>query len=131
MVLNINPDIVCAIISRAKEFFAKEEVAFPNDPEDADQNDDWYFALFEDFKDDLTFTELQTSIADLEPDQQAALVALLWIGRGDFDAKEWDDAFNQAKESWNKRTADYLLSKPLLPSYLEEGLEQLGYHCDQ
>lgn len=127
--LNLSTDIICTIISKAREFFAKEEVAFP-DEDDKDQSDDWYFALLADFKDDLTFTELKLSINGLEPDQQASLVALFWLGRGDYEVKEWEDAIAEAKRNWNKRTADYLLSKPLLPSYLEEGLTQLGFRCD-
>lgn len=128
--LNISTDIVCAIILKSKEFFAKEEVAFPSDPNDQNQNDDWYFALLNDFQDDLTFVELKTRIADLEPDQQAALVALLWIGRGDYDAKEWQEALAEAKRVWTVRTPEYLLSKPLLPSYLEEALNQFGFSCE-
>ena len=31
-------------------------------------------------------------IADLDEDEAAGLVALLWIGRGDFEAKDWEDA---------------------------------------
>jgi hypothetical protein len=129
LMLNINPEIVCNIIVKAREFFAKEEVAIPEEPEEAeDFSDDWYFKVLASFKDDLTFQELKSNIKDLEPDQQAALVALLWIGRGDFD--NWDSAFSEAQRNWNSQTAEYLLTKPLLPDYLEDGLAYFDYHCD-
>ena len=73
------------------------------------------------------FQELKTMIDDLEPDQQVSLVALMWVGRGDYAAAEWNSAIEQAKDSWNQRTADYLIGTPLVADYLGEGLDQLGY----
>jgi hypothetical protein len=128
MMLNINPEIVCHIISKAREFFAKEEIVIPENDDPEDFSDDWYYEVLADYKDDLTLQEITTNINDLEPDQQAALVALLWIGRGDFE--DWDSAFAEAQRSWNKRTAEYLMTKPLLADFLEEGLAFFDLHCD-
>lgn len=129
--LNINPEIVCNIIEKARRFFAKEEVAIPSDPMEAKtMSDDWYFQVLEDYKDDLSLIEVKTVINDLEPDQQATLVALLWVGRGDFEIKEWDAAWEEAQRNWTPETAEYLLSKPLLADYLEEALSQFGYGCN-
>ena len=55
------------------------------------------------------------------------LVALTWLGRGDFGADEWQTAVAQARDSWNERTADYLIGTPLAADYLEEGLDSLGF----
>ena len=74
---------------------------------------------------DPAYAELRATIEDLEPDQQVSLVGLMWLGRGDFGADEWDQALAAAGESWNERTADYLISTPLLSDYLSEGLNQL------
>lgn len=132
--LNVNPEIVCSIAQKAREFFGKEDVSIPEDepneyPRDTD--DDWYYEVLGDYKNDLTFTEIKLAINDLEPDQQATLVALFWVGRGDFDAGEWDNACLEAQRVWNKRTAEYLLTKPLLADFLEDGLNQLGYSCEE
>ena len=62
-------------------------------------------------------------INDLEPDQQVSIVALMWLGRGDYTIDEWDDVIAQAKEQWTDHTAEYLISTPLLSDYLAEGLE--------
>lgn len=127
MLEEINPETVCRIIAGVREFQAKEEVVLP---EVADSSsDDWALQVLADHGDDLTYDETKTVIDDLEPDQQIALVALMWIGRGDFLETEWEDAYAAAEENWNPRTAEYLLATPLADDYMEEGLALLGYSC--
>ena len=55
----------------------------------------------------------------------------MWIGRGDFDASEWDDALQQARDMWTSHTAEYLLARPLVADFLEEGLVSLDYACGE
>ncbi|HKJ10259.1 MAG TPA: hypothetical protein VKA76_14320, partial [Gammaproteobacteria bacterium] len=74
--LNVNPETVCFIIARAREFQAKDEVVIPDEP--ADANGDWALDILEDHRDDMTLQEVQSTVADLEPDQQYELVALMW-----------------------------------------------------
>ncbi|HHH45450.1 MAG TPA: DUF3775 domain-containing protein [Thiotrichales bacterium] len=126
--LDINPDIVCAIIDRAREFQAKEDVVFPEDG--MNPTDDWAMQTLANHHDDLTYLELKSAIEDLEPDQQATLVALMWLGREDFTIDEWDRALAQANENWNDHTADYLISTPLVADYLQEGLRLHGHECE-
>lgn len=127
--LDINPETVCLILQKAREFQAKEDVVIPEEP--ASATDDWALQVLADHRDDLTYREVKAAIDDLEPDQQVALVALMWLGRGDFDVSEWEQALNEAGGSWNRRTAEYLLTTPLVADYLEEGLFQLGYSCEE
>jgi hypothetical protein len=82
-----------------------------------------------DHEGDTTFAELKYTIDDLEPDQQVCLVALMWLGRGDFALEEWEDALAAARQSYNARTAEYLIATPLVADYLEEGLNLHGYEC--
>ncbi|TGV35540.1 DUF3775 domain-containing protein, partial [bacterium M00.F.Ca.ET.168.01.1.1] len=65
-------------------------------------------------------------INDLNVDEAAELVALAWVGRGDYEASEWIEAVAAARERANKRTAKYLLGLPQLADWLEEGLEAIG-----
>lgn len=125
---DLNTDIVCALIIRLKEFHAKEEVVIPES--EGSWSDDWAMQVLADHSDDLIYQEIQTAIADLEPDQQATLVALMWVGRGDYDKNEWTDAFEEATRNATSRTAEYLLSTPLVADYLSEGLAAFGYGCE-
>jgi len=70
-------------------------------------------------------------VEDLEPDQLLELVALMWLGRGDYDAEQWDEACSAAQDRKTQRTAEYLISTPLVADYLEEGLDLLGYDCEE
>lgn len=55
----------------------------------------------------------------------------MWLGRGDYDAEEWSNAVKDASDRWTSRTADYLISTPLVADYLGEGLALLGYSCSE
>ncbi|HEX5421842.1 MAG TPA: DUF3775 domain-containing protein [Gammaproteobacteria bacterium] len=123
--LNINPDTVRFIIDKTNEFQAKEGVTIPETP--LSPSDDWAQQILADHSDDPVLREIRDAIEDLEPDQQTELVALTWLGRGDYEAAEWDAAVEEARESWNGRTADYLIGTPLAGDYLADGLSLLGY----
>lgn len=128
--LDINPEIVCNIIEKAREFQAKEGVTFPTDAptEEPDYSD--FAQILADHADDLTYQEVCEAINQLEKDQQITIVALMYLGRGDYSLQEWGDALQQAEEGWTDHTAQYLLSKPLIADYLAEGLSLLGYSCE-
>ncbi len=127
--LSINPSIVCEIILHAREYQAKEPSTFPD--EASNPVDDDEAEVLADAPGDLTYDELQTTIRDLEPDQQIELVALMWLGRGDYEVAEWEACRAEAEANWNGRTAEYLLSTPLVPEYLSEGLHLLDYDCGE
>ena len=86
--------------------------------------------MLADHADDAVFQEFKATVDDLEPDQQQSLVALMWLGRGEFDADEWEDALAEARNSWTPATAEYLIAHPQLADHLLEGLDLLGYSCD-
>lgn len=127
--LELNPETVCFLINKAKEFHVKEAVVIPEEP--YSPSEDWARQVLADHADDLTYQEFKAAVNDLEPDQQATLVALMWLGRGDYSEEQWDAACSEAKSSWTPRTAEYLMAKPLVADYLEEGLSLLGYGCEE
>ena len=120
---DLNRDTVQFIIDKAHEFHAKDDVTFPEEPEVADEF--WSSHVTGDYGGDTYYQELKTTINDLEPDQQISLVALMWLGRGDFSIAEWNEALQDAAESWNDYVADYLIGTSLLADYLAEGLQQV------
>ena len=127
--LTLSPEIVCFIIMKAREFDAKDEVTEP-DP-GSNPTDDKEAAVLEDHADDPVVEELTSLINALSLDAQIDLVALTWLGRGDYTADEWDAARAEAARAHNRNTAGYLLGTPLLGDFLEEGLSQLGCSCEE
>ena len=76
--------------------------------------------------DDPVAQEIKDTIEALNDDEQAELVALTWIGRGDYTVDEWNEVVRTARQRRTNPTADYLLGTPMLGDYLEEGLTELG-----
>ena len=71
--------------------------------------------------------ELRTAVESLNVDAQRDLLALLWIGRGDFESNDWSHARRQAREVSHLHVGRYLAETPLASDYLIEGLSALGY----
>ena len=129
--LNINPETVCFIILKARQFQAKEEVVITEVP--YSPSDDWARQVLANHIDDACVQEVKATIRDLEPDQQAELIALMWLGRDDYLLSEWNSATSDAAESLTDITdpGAYLLSHPLVADYLLEGLIQHGISCEE
>jgi len=126
--LTVDPDTVCFLIVKAKEFDVKVE---PDDPDSgSNPTDDGEIDVLEDRRDDPTFAELMGTLEALNEDELSDLVAMVWIGRGDYDAEDWEEAKEQAQQRGTKGTAEYLLGTPLLGDYLESGFNDLGYSCE-
>lgn len=124
--IDIDPDVVDFIIARARAFDAK----VPQTDPDAGSNptDDNDLSILEDDPEDLTETELRDAIDSLSDDAAHDLVAMYYIGRGDFTAEEWKPARGQAIERGDRAgLADYLLGEPNLGDFIEDGMSQLGY----
>jgi len=128
-VLAISPEKVCFIIVKAKEFDVKDAVTEP-DP-GSNPSDDQEMAVLEDHEDDPAIEELTSLINALSEDEQIDLVALAWLGRGDYSAEDWAAVREEAARAHNENTAGYLLGMPLLGDFLEEGLSLLGRSCEE
>ena len=70
--------------------------------------------------------ELRAFIDRMDETEQAELVALMWIGRGAFDAAEIEEAVETALAEASTPCATYLLGTPHLSDHLEAALEQFG-----
>ncbi len=127
--LDISTEKVCFIIVKSREFDAKVAPAEP-DP-GSNPSDDGESEILEDYEDDATEAELRAAIDDLNADEIADLIALTWVGRGDFDRAEWENAKGQARERQRRDSTDYLVGTPTLGDFLEEGLAALGHSCEE
>ena len=118
---------ICYIIAKAREFDVKEAPEFleggsnPSDEQD--------YEILEDYPDDPTYQELIDALSGLNVDELTDVLALTWIGRGDFGAEELPDVRAQARDSLSRTTVTALAGTPILADYLEEALSQLGYSC--
>ena len=126
--LTISSESVCFIIVKAREFDVQDVVTDPDSGSNA--SDDGVASVLEAHSDDLTQKELVAFISALSDEEQADLVALLWLGRGDGTLEDWDDLRDEAQRQHNNRTAAYLLGEPLLSDHLEEGLSQFSLSCE-
>jgi hypothetical protein len=128
--LSLSLEKVCFIIAKAREFEVKD---LPNIPDEASNpSDDRMIEVLEDRpNEDAVLQELRSIIGGMSEDEQIDLVALAWLGRGDAGAEGWEELRGEAARAHNRRTAAYLLSMPLLPTYLQEGLAELGLSCEE
>jgi hypothetical protein len=116
------------IIAKARAYDA--EVLPVDEGSGSNPSDDKDVAILESTVDNPTREELVGAIEALNEDESLELLALMWLGRGDFSAQDWLSALRQAHLRRDRREAEYLAGTPLLADYLEEGLSQLGYSLD-
>jgi hypothetical protein len=128
MALEIAPEKVAHVIIKAREYDVKVG-AWDDTPANGDAEED-PSAILEDYTNDPTRAELAGFIDRMNYDEQANLVALMWVGRGTYEKEEFEEAVDTARSERVNATSNYLLGIPLLADYLEEGLEKLGYSVD-
>jgi hypothetical protein len=120
----IDRETLAYLALKAKAFDA---LVGSDDPTDAsDSQDDRFVDALEDEADNPAQRELAAAIDALDVDARIALVALVWLGRGDYDAAEWGDALASARERARGSTSRYLIGIPVLGDYIEEGADKLG-----
>lgn len=113
------------IIAKARAFDAEVPVE-PDAATGSDPADDDERQVLLDTPDNSTEQELRDAIDGLGPIERQEMLALMWLGRGDFDAGDWKEALREAGESTFANATDYLVGTPLLGDYLEEGASNLG-----
>lgn len=112
------------IIEKAREFDALVDEDDPNSG--SNPTDDMEVAILEATPENPTEEELTAVLGNLSDDELTELLALLWVGRGDYDRESWREALHQAREAKNKRIVRYLVGTPMLGDLIEEGLAELG-----
>ena len=130
--LTLSPDTIRELILKARavstgmnadyEDGAEHEVELDDRGHDTHHHD----GLAEEEIEDLTARELRAAIRELNEDEAAELVALMWIGRGDFEAAEFKLAVEEAKGRADIKPWRYLLDRPMLGEWLEDGLQAIG-----
>jgi hypothetical protein len=130
--LRISVEKVCALIEAARELAGK----VPSTAGDrTTTGDDSKLATIDEPEgigedQDARRRETIEFIAGLNVDEQTDLLALIWLGRGDYGIEEWDDALTEAEARIAARDPDYMIGDAALPEYLGDGLEAFGLTCD-
>jgi hypothetical protein len=106
-----------------------DRVILPDEPPGPDMNLSLSAAAMQSHAGNPLLQEFRSIIEDLDRSQQIQVVALLWLGRGDYEVDEWETLLEDAEDAWSDHTADYLLAHPLLADQLADGLEMLGHTC--
>lgn len=115
------------IIVKARAY----EAEIPEEPEapesGSNPTDDDEAAALQESEDNPALMELTAAIEELNDDELTELIALLWLGRGDYTAEDWEDALADADQAEEQRDPERLAELAGLGEFIEQGLSELGY----
>ncbi|MGE5548144.1 MAG: DUF3775 domain-containing protein [Solirubrobacterales bacterium] len=128
--LRIPLDKVCIIVEMAREALGSEP------PEGSvmlvDGEEAGVLPSTEDYDGAQASDSLFDYVDALNGDELSDLLALVWVGRGDFIPSEWQDAQEEADVELSDGDAlAEIIRDPTLPDDLIAGLEALGYDCPE
>jgi hypothetical protein len=120
--LGISLEIVATIVDLANAVQdAEEGLLSGEDDEDEEEEED-----------EITEEKLTDYIDELNEEQQVALIALAWVGRGDYEPEEWEEALKVAAERYAKGDAStYLTGMEGLGDLLSEGAGAFGLAIEE
>lgn len=121
--LLLTETIVSNLVLKIRGVQGREAVSDPNSG--SNPIDDGMIDALQTGAGDLSRQEVRQHISELSPQEQVQLVAMLWIGRGDFEPAEWADAIKTAEEQRETPTANYILGQPLAADFIAEGWDKL------
>ena len=120
--LGVSLETVAAVVDLARALQGKEETDAEQATEDANSE----AALLQETPDDMTEDALRQFIDELNEDEQASLIALAWVGRGDYGSEDWEEARSLAAERNQADAAAYLMDMDMLGDLLAEGVAAFG-----
>ncbi len=128
MELTVPLETVCRLIVRARELEARVP-AIEDDGEDDPTDSDDPYAVLEDEANTAVEDEVLSLLEDLADDEIADILALAMVGRGTYDASEWDEAVEEALEGGSDDSISQLLEMGMLAAYLDAGLSAFELSC--
>ena len=70
--------------------------------------------------------ELRAFLDRLSEEEQASLIAIMWVGRGSFEPEELSEAYATALREATTACADYLIGTPHASEHLEAAMDLFG-----
>ena len=129
MELTVPLETICRLTVRARELEAQVPAIETDDEADPSDSDD-PFAVLEDNANDAVEEEVAGLLEELAEDEIAEVLALALIGRGTYEASEWDEAIEEASDGTASDAISQLREMPMLAAYLEAGLAAFDMSCD-
>jgi hypothetical protein len=123
--LHLDPETAFFILLKAREFHAK--VAEVDPDAGSNPSDDRSIDVLEFQPDDTVQDELFAAIGALDEDARRDLVALIGLGRGDFELADWTAARAAPDRIDPDHVADEILGTPGVSDDLQEGLSRFGF----
>jgi hypothetical protein len=129
-------ETLCRIVLRAREYDAQipGDYDADEDADNVDDEDEGSLSVLDDDINDSVEEELRSILEDLGEDQLMEVVAFCWVGAGNYEASDWDEAIQEAQEmsedGGGEALIEELLEMPMLPSVLEAGLAAFDLSCD-
>jgi hypothetical protein len=122
--LGISLEVVATVVDLAHAVQDAEEAEMGRASDDEGLDDD--------AEDEITEEMLTDYIGELNDEQQAALIALAWVGRGDYEPEEWEEALRLAAERNARGDAGaYLAGMEGLGDLLAEGVAAFGLAIEE
>lgn len=128
--LNVDADFVRLVVAKARAALfpmptGEEDMAEAALEIDAatELRDEDAARLSDEAAPDATRDEVAAMIDRLNVDEQAEIIALTWIGRGDYEPVEFEVAVREAKARAEGPASGALLDIEAFPSFLETGLD--------
>lgn len=125
--LRISVDKVCQFLEAAREVAGKVPTTAGDRTSSGDDSPLKF--MEEDGDQDPITQQMVEFVAGLNVEEQVDLLALIYLGRGDFGLAEWSDAVAAARDRIDAREADFMIGERALPEYLGEALEAFGKTC--
>ena len=129
-------ETLCRIVLRAREYEAQTPSEYDRDEsaDNVDDEDEGSLSVLDDSINDSVEEELRSILEDLGEDQLMEVLAFCWVGAGNYEATDWDEALQEAQEMFEdgggEMLIDELLEMPMLPSVLEAGMAAFDLSCD-
>lgn len=108
--LTISPEQAFYIIVKAREF--DEQIESTNPDSGSNPADDSEVDVLEEEADDPVQQELEEALEALNVDEQLDLIALTWLGRGEYQS--FAEAREEASDMRDKHISEYLIGTPKL-----------------
>lgn len=136
--LNLDPDYIRLLVAKARAALFEMPDPEADEPDETAELDaatgfesERPAHLSDEEGPDGLRAEAEAMIDSLNVDEQAELIALTLIGRGDYEASELGVAMREAKEQATGPASTMLFEMELFPNHLESGLEAYEAWLDE